>query len=120
MVMHSGMRNVRRHDFNGLSFADLQKAFFSGGIELQQSRAELKTLRPLRPSARSVFSFDREYWRSFCRVPGFFQAENLWRGNVEQPVQFRQKFFRRCFEVERWAAFREAGAMRLQFHQSLE
>jgi len=51
MVVDADVRDVRRHQLKRFGAANVEKTLFAGRIELEQGRAELKSLRPLRPAA---------------------------------------------------------------------
>ena len=51
MIVHADMRNVRGHVLDGLAPPDFQEALVAGRVILEQRRAKLEALRPLRPAA---------------------------------------------------------------------
>ena len=83
VIVHADVRHVRGHELDGLAPPDFQEALLAGGIELQQRRAELEPLRPLRPAARGVFALHRDDRRALGRLPGLLQAQNLLRREVK-------------------------------------
>ena len=66
--------------------AELEELAIAGGVELQERRAVLKALGPLRPAARGVPPAHGEHRRALLRPPGVFDAANLLRRQLEQPV----------------------------------
>ena len=51
VIMHTDMRDVTRHALDCLAATDGEEFFAARGVELKDGRAELKPLRPLRPTA---------------------------------------------------------------------
>src|SRR6266576_2501642 len=93
--MHTDVRDVRGHPFNGAAPPDFQKALVAHRVELQQRRTVLKSLRPLRPAARGVFPFHGKHGRALLRLPPFLEAEDFLPRQLEQPIDFRQQRVRR-------------------------
>ena len=58
--MHADVRDMRRHNLDGSSPADLEKFAIAGRIVLQDRAAELKTLRPLSPASAGVGALNCE------------------------------------------------------------
>ena len=75
MIMDADVRNMWRHEFNSFRPANLEESLLARGVELEQSRAELESLRPFSPPPRGIFALRSEDRRSSARVPGFFDAE---------------------------------------------
>ena len=78
------VRHMRRHFLHCFLSPQLQKLLLSSGFELEQRRTELKALGPLGPTARGVFAFDGEDGGAVGRLPGFFDAQDFVRGQIEQ------------------------------------
>ena len=100
VIVHTDVRDMRGHPFNGAAPANFQETLVAHRVELQQRRAVLKTLRPLRPAARSVFPFHGKHGRALPGLPRFFEAEDFYPRPLEQPVDFRQQRFRRQSVVD--------------------
>ena len=94
MIVHAEVRDVRGHPFNCVAPPDLQKPRVAGGVELEQRRTVLKPLRPFRPSARRVSALHCENRRAVFGFPAFLEAHNFWRGELEQPLDFRDELLR--------------------------
>ena len=58
MIVHPDMCQVNRHVRQGGVPSGLEKPDLIGGVELQQGRPELKSLRPLGPASRRVLAVD--------------------------------------------------------------
>src|SRR5262249_36277906 len=89
--MHAGVRNVRGHLLNRPRPPNFQKLFLSRGIELEQSRSKLKTLRPFRPTARCVTASPGKNGSPFGWIPGPLQVQNLFGGKIEEAVDFAEQ-----------------------------
>jgi hypothetical protein len=83
MIVHSRVREVRRHDFKRPPAAYLEKLGFSGCIELQECRTELKTLSPFGPASIGVLPADREYRGTGGGIPAPLNRMNLRSGKLE-------------------------------------
>ena len=65
VIVNARVRQVRRHDRHRPLAANLQELALSGGVELEDGRAELKALRPLGPSPAGVPAAGSENGRAF-------------------------------------------------------
>ena len=99
VVVHADMRDMLGHVFARSFAADGEKPSVAGGVKLQQRRAKLEPLRPFRPAARRVSTFDREHRRAALRLPGFLDAQDLLRGKLEQARDFGDELLRREREI---------------------
>ena len=61
VVVHADVADVRGHEPLGLPPAEVQEAPLAGGVELQQGRADLEALGPLRPAPGRVPPVDGEH-----------------------------------------------------------
>ena len=100
VIVDADVRQVRRHPLERVRAAELEKLAIAGRVELQQRRAELKALRPLRPAARSVHAVDGEHRRSVLRAPAVFNRTDLLRREIEQAVDRRQQIACRALAVD--------------------
>ena len=94
VVMHAGVRDVAGHQFDGLAASDVEEARVARGVELKDGRAELKALRPLRPAARRVAALHGEDGRAVGGLPGFLDAGNFLRRQLEHPLDGGDEFLR--------------------------
>jgi hypothetical protein len=85
VVVHAHVRDVRRHPRVGALAAELEERALAGRVELQQRRAELEALRPLRPAARGVAAAAREDGRAVRRVPALLEVADLDRRELPEP-----------------------------------
>ena len=95
VVVHADVRQVRRHPLDGARPAQLQEFSVAGGVELQDCRAELKSLSPFRPAARLVAALDGEHGRAGIGRPGRFERADLARRQLEHPIDLGQQVARR-------------------------
>src|ERR1051325_1044943 len=71
MVGTADMRDVLGHVFDRGAPAQLEKRLVTGRVELQQGRADLEALGPLRPAPGGVAALDGEDWRAVRSPPRF-------------------------------------------------
>ena len=93
MIVHADVRDVRGHVLHCPPAADFQKPLIAGRVELQYRRSELKSLRPLCPTARGVLPLLGEYRRALRRAPTFLDGQNFPAGQVEESLQLGNEFF---------------------------
>ena len=74
VIVDAHVRQVRRHALDGARAPELEEPPVAGGVELQQRRAELKSLRPLGPAAGPIPPLDGEDGRAILGPPGAFGA----------------------------------------------
>jgi len=75
MIVHTDMRDMCGHSFENALAAHFQETLLSGAVELQQRRAELKSLGPFSPAAGAEFTFYCEDRGPFFEIPALFEAE---------------------------------------------
>ena len=81
------------HQLDGLPPADFEETLLASGVKLEQCGPELKTLGPFRPTARSVFAFDREDRSAPDRIAALFNVQNFSGGKLEETADLRQELF---------------------------
>ena len=92
VVVHANVRDVRRHEVDGIAPTDVEKRLVIRDLELINRRAELKALRPLGPAARGILALEeREVSLRYFNLSRLLPAN---RGNVG--IQF---FFGYRFEL---------------------
>ena len=91
VVVDADVRQVRRHPLDGARPAQLQEFGVAGGVELQDGRAELKSLGPFGPAARLVAALDREHGRAGVGRPGCFERADLARRQLEHAIDLGQQ-----------------------------
>lgn len=77
VIVDADVRDVRGHFLDSVRAAGFEEFSVAGGVELEQSRAELEALGPFGPTARGVFSVDCENGRALVRVPRFFNGRDF-------------------------------------------
>ena len=92
VVVHADGRDLRGHPLHRFAPADLQETFVGRGVELQNGRAVLKSLRPLRPAARGVSAPHGEDRRPALGLPRIAARGQL----VSQPQSHGQQYNRNC------------------------
>lgn len=86
VIMDADVRNMRRHDGDRPLAPDVQKFLIIRCVELQNRGAELKPLRPFRPTTTRVLAATGEYGRSGRWIPRLVNRSNLAGGQFEQAV----------------------------------
>jgi len=112
VIVDTAVREVRRHAFERPRPAEIEKLPIAGGIELQQRRAELKTLRPFGPPARRVLTGHRKYGRTVRGIPRRLDRVDLRRRQLEQAVDFRHQVARLPLGADVDHRLSAAGAVR--------
>ncbi len=88
VIMNAAMRQMRRHELNGVVPSVVQKMPFARGIELKNGRAELEPLGPFRPPPAGVSSSHSEDRRALRGGPRILDAAQFARGCLEQRTDF--------------------------------
>ena len=101
VVVHADGRDLRGHPLHRFAPADLQETFVGRGVELQNGRAVLKSLRPLRPAARGVSAPHGEDRRPAPGLPRLLEAQDFLRRQLEQAVDFGNQFSRSEGRIDR-------------------
>src|SRR5213594_1307009 len=87
VIMNSEMAEMRRHEPNCTGPPELEKLQRAGCIVLQNRRAVLKALRPLRPPPRRVFASHREDGRAFGKIPAPLDETDLFSRQLPEMLQ---------------------------------
>src|SRR6185503_19623775 len=101
MVVHAGVRDMRRHEFQSIAPAYFEELLVTCGIELQQSGTELKPLGPFCPPAAGVTAITCKNWGAFLQVPGLFQQQDFAPREFKKPFDRRHELLRRDLEINR-------------------
>src|SRR5580658_5041115 len=91
VVVNARVADVRCRQSHRLAAPQWQKLRLIRGVELQKGRADLKSLRPLRPTARRISSSDGEDWRPFGGVITAFNGANLLGGQLPQAADLSRQ-----------------------------
>ena len=100
VIVHADVRDVRGHALHCPPAADFQKPLIAGRVELQHRRAELKSLRPLCPTARGVLPLLSEYRSALGCTPAFLNRQNFPARQVKESFQLGKEFFRGQLTVD--------------------
>jgi hypothetical protein len=100
VIVDADVGEMRRHPLEGAGAAQIEELLVAGGVELQQRRAELEALRPLRPAAGAVLSFDGEHRRPVLGAPGVLDGVDFRRGQLEQSGNLRQQLRGRARPID--------------------
>ncbi len=87
VVVHTNVRDVRRHPAHRLGAPVLEQLLVAGRLEEQERAAVLKSLRPLGPASARVPPGPREDRRSLRRIPPFSQQRDRLPCDAPQVVQ---------------------------------
>src|SRR5262249_50733596 len=94
VIVDAGVRDVRRHAPDRSRASQREELTLAGGVELQQRRAELESLRPLGPAARPAAALDADPRRAVRRIPAVLDRSKLRRRQLEHPIDRRQQILR--------------------------
>src|SRR5436305_12769462 len=88
VVVHSHVREMGSHSLQRRVASALQESLFASGIELQQSRAVLKTLGPFGPATRGVFALDGVDGGSSIWLRRVLEINDFGGRKLEQSFEF--------------------------------
>ena len=91
VVVHAGVRQVRRHPLERALASEVEEGTSPGRVELQQRGAELEALRPLGPAAGAIPTVHREHGRAVFGRPPLRQSRGSCGRQLEHPVDFRHQ-----------------------------
>ncbi len=88
MIVDAGVGGVAFHPLPRSLASALEEPGLAGGVKLQQRRSVLEPARPVGPVARLVAPLHGYHGRAAGRVPRLFDAPNLRRRQLKQPLEF--------------------------------
>jgi len=93
VVMHADVRHMARHRLDRLAPPDLQKLLIARGVELQDGRADWNPCVHSVQPREVYFPFTVNTRRAVGRLPGFLDAPDFLRRQLETRSIFGRSFF---------------------------